>query len=110
MVSFHRPYAHERITMRRFPCDTVFMPKRSRRKSTPTKDENQVAFDAVSQVIALTEGAFQRPEKNAAAVALGRRGGLKGGKARAARLSPEQRRASAVKAARARWDKPQPTK
>lgn len=41
--------------------------------------------------------------KNPAAVALGRRGGLKGGKARAASLSPEQRSAIAKKAAQARW-------
>ena len=44
-------------------------------------------------------------EKNPAAVELGRRGGLKGGKARAAKLTPEQRSESARKAARARWAK-----
>jgi len=42
-------------------------------------------------------------EKNPNAVALGKMGGAKGGKARAARLSPEQRTASARKAALARW-------
>jgi len=42
--------------------------------------------------------------KDPAAVSLGRRGGLKGGKARAAALTPEQRSASARKAAKARWD------
>jgi hypothetical protein len=41
--------------------------------------------------------------KNAAAVALGRKGGLKGGPARAAKLTPEERVASAQKAAIARW-------
>jgi len=41
--------------------------------------------------------------KNAAAVALGRQGGLKGGKARAEKLTRKQRRDIAVKAARARW-------
>lgn len=46
-------------------------------------------------------------EKNPAAVALGRLGGLKGGKARAANLSPEARRAIATKAANSRWKKPQ---
>ena len=45
-------------------------------------------------------------KKNAAAVALGRLGGLKGGKARARSLTPEQRRASARKAAVARWSRP----
>ncbi len=44
-------------------------------------------------------------EKNPAAVELGRRGGLKGGKARAAKLTPEERSESARKAARARWSK-----
>jgi hypothetical protein len=36
---------------------------------------------------------------------LGRRGGLKGGKARAEKLTPEERKEIARKAARARWDK-----
>lgn len=41
--------------------------------------------------------------KNPAAVALGRLGGLKGGKARAASMSKKKRTESARKAARARW-------
>jgi hypothetical protein len=41
--------------------------------------------------------------KNPAAVALGRRGGLKGGKARAERLTPEQRSDIARFAANSRW-------
>ena len=41
--------------------------------------------------------------KNAAAVALGKLGGAKGGKARAAKLSPEQRKTIAKKAASVRW-------
>jgi hypothetical protein len=45
------------------------------------------------------------PEKNAAAVSLGRLGGLKGGKARAASLSDAQRREIASNAARKRWAK-----
>jgi hypothetical protein len=45
----------------------------------------------------------QRKAKNAAAVALGRLGGLKGGKARAAKLTASQRSASARNAAAARW-------
>lgn len=43
--------------------------------------------------------------KNPAAVALGRLGGKKGGKARAAKLSPERRREIAKKAAEKRWGK-----
>jgi len=45
--------------------------------------------------------------KNPAAVALGRKGGKKGGPARAASMTPEERAASARKADQARWaDRP----
>jgi hypothetical protein len=44
-------------------------------------------------------------EKNPAAVALGKLGGRKGGKARAEKLSPERRKEIAKKAAKARWAK-----
>jgi hypothetical protein len=43
--------------------------------------------------------------KNPNAVALGRLGGLKGGKARAAKMTPEQRKEIARKAATKRWSK-----
>lgn len=47
-----------------------------------------------------------RPKKkNPAAVALGKLGGQKGGRARAAKLSPEERKAIAQRAAKARWAK-----
>jgi hypothetical protein len=45
------------------------------------------------------------PQKNPHAVALGRLGGLKGGRARAESLSPEQRREIARKGAQTRWNK-----
>ena len=48
-------------------------------------------------------------KKNPAAVALGRKGGKKGGPARAAKLTPEQRSESARKAVQARWSKAAPT-
>ncbi len=44
-------------------------------------------------------------EKNPAAVALGRLGGLKGGPARAKKLSAKKRKAIAEKAAKTRWSK-----
>ena len=44
-----------------------------------------------------------QPEKNAAAVALGRLGGLKGGKARSDRLGPARRKEIAQQAAKQRW-------
>ena len=43
--------------------------------------------------------------KNPAAVALGRRGGKKGGQARAANMTPEERSESARKAVQARWER-----
>ncbi len=45
-------------------------------------------------------------EKNPAAVELGRLGGLKGGKARAEKLSATRRKDIAIKAAETRWAKP----
>jgi len=45
------------------------------------------------------------PAKDPAAVALGRKGGLKGGKARAAKMTAELRATIARKAAKTRWDK-----
>jgi hypothetical protein len=45
------------------------------------------------------------PDKDQAAVSLGRKGGLKGGNARAAKMTPEQRAETARKAAKVRWGK-----
>ncbi|MFZ2643183.1 MAG: hypothetical protein WA117_19480 [Verrucomicrobiia bacterium] len=67
-----------------------------------SKDVNQLAASIVAQV---TAGAQAEPEKNPAAVVLGRLGGLKGGKARAEKLSPKQRKQIAKAAADARWKK-----
>jgi hypothetical protein len=46
-----------------------------------------------------------QPQKNPAAVALGRLGGLRGGPARARKLSSKKRKEIAKKAAKARWEK-----
>ncbi len=64
------------------------------------EDENQIAARISSE----TTGS-PKPEKNPAAVELGRLGGLKGGKARAAKLSAKKRKEIARKAAKARWTK-----
>lgn len=69
------------------------MPKRS------SKDLNVTAFNVVQQAT----GQAAKPEKNPAAVALGRLGGLKGGNARAEILSASERREIAKKAAMIRW-------
>jgi hypothetical protein len=52
--------------------------------------------------------AANKQMKDPAAVALGRKGGKKGGLARAANLTPQQRSESASKAVRARWAKLKP--
>ena len=65
------------------------------------RDTNQIVHATVQGIIARTEPPM--PAKNLAAVALGRLGGLKGGKARAAALTPERRREIAKRAATARW-------
>ena len=82
------------------------MPKRSSIKRPRSKDENVLAKSVIDQIIEETESPdFDKSskEKNPAAVALGRLGGLKGGKARAASLSPKKRKEIAEKAAKARW-------
>lgn len=81
------------------------MPKRSR---TGKPDVNQMAanlIDAISGELARSEA---ETEKNPAAVALGRLGGLKGGKARAEKLSARKRREIARKAAQSRWGRAKP--
>jgi hypothetical protein len=79
------------------------MPNRSSTKKEP-RDVNRLAFDVVRS---FTSGEdFPEKEeraKNPAAVELGRLGGLKGGKARAEKLSAKQRREIAKKAATVRW-------
>jgi hypothetical protein len=67
------------------------------------RDANQMARSVMEHIERAVE---EQPGKNPAAVALGRQGGLKGGRARMDNLSPEQRRQLALKGARARWGKP----
>jgi len=78
------------------------MPDRSRKRP---RDPNQLAKLIVD--IATGEVADEQPDdgKNPAAVELGRKGGLKGGRARAERMTPEQRSEAAKRAAAARWRK-----
>lgn len=76
------------------------MPKRLSRKKTP-KDINELAAFIVEQTTAESEEPARK--KNPHAVALGRLGGLKGGRARAENLTEEQRKEIAQRAARARW-------
>jgi hypothetical protein len=80
------------------------MPERSRKRPT---DVNELAKQLVEEATGDAPAVDPDAGKDPAAVALGRRGGLKGGKARAARMTPEERAESARKAARARWGKTQ---
>ena len=66
-------------------------------------DINELAFNIVQQATGQKPKPEPAPEKNPAAVTLGRLGGLKGGKARAEKLSSAKRKAIAKKAAQARW-------
>jgi len=68
-------------------------------KERPPKDINVLAVRIVEGATIELEG------KNLAAVVLGRLGGRKGGKARARKLTPEQRSEIARKAAQVRWGK-----
>lgn len=78
------------------------MPNRSSKAKRP-RDANQLA----KFIADLATGELELPKtdegKDPAAVALGRKGGLKGGKARADKLSAKRRAAIAKKAAAARW-------
>ena len=82
------------------------MPKRSSKPIRP-RDANQLG----KLIVDLSTGEADEPAarvpddsgKNAAAVELGRRGGLKGGAARAKALSAKRRKEIASKAAKKRW-------
>jgi len=79
-------------------AQSCFMPKRS------SSDINQIAASIVAQSTGQpVPSTMPKPEKNPAAVALGRLGGLKGGKARAASMTAEKRKEIAKKAAVKRW-------
>ena len=75
---------------------------RKRVKEHP-QDPNQAAAWIVKA--ATSKNPPKIDGKNPAAVALGKLGGLKGGKARAMKLSKEQRKQIAQTAARARWSR-----
>lgn len=76
-------------------------------KKKRPRDLNQPAVSIVADATAEAkpEKLHNATGKNPAAVALGRLGGLKGGKARAAKLSAKKRKEIAKKAAEARWGK-----
>jgi hypothetical protein len=85
------------------------MPDRSKMRP---RDPNQLAYRIIQEATGQVPKYDPRedtkpvdPDKNPHAVALGRLGGLKGGAARAATLSPKKRSQIAAKAAKVRWGK-----
>ena len=84
------------------------MPKRSSKQKQGPEDVNETAFRVMQE--ATGDAPPEEDDgKNPAAVALGRLGGLKGGKARAKKLSKERRSEIARNAAKARWKKRGPS-
>jgi hypothetical protein len=92
------------------------MPKRLSKPRT-SDDPAQSAFRVLQHVIERSEGEAPKPvprnvvpisehhRKNPAAVALGRKGGMKSAKGRMEKIDPAERRRIASVAARARWAK-----
>jgi len=77
------------------------MPNRSSKKRQKAANEigKSIIDPATGEILMTDDG------KNAAAVALGGLGGLKGGRARADSLTVEERSRIAALAAKARWDR-----
>jgi hypothetical protein len=76
------------------------MPDRSRKRP---RDPNQLGKLIVDIATGDIEDTPDDSGKDPAAVALGRKGGLKGGKARAASMTAKERSEAARRAARKRW-------
>ena len=81
------------------------MPERSTKRLKRPRDFNQTAYQVMLESTGQVKPAEPEKPKDPLAVELGRRGGLKGGAARAAALSAKQRSRIAKQAARIRWRK-----
>jgi hypothetical protein len=79
--------------IREDPTDPILMAARAFRQATGAEPKTGKPEPAPG------------PEKNPAAVAMGKLGGAKGGKARAEKLSAQRRKAIARKAAQTRWER-----
>jgi hypothetical protein len=79
------------------------MPDRSSKRS---RDVNELAKQLVAEATGEAPPFDPAEGKDPAAVALGRKGGLVGGRARAAKMTAAERTAAAKRAADARWKKP----
>ena len=76
------------------------MPKRSRKPADLNKLASRIVDEATGEELPEIDNG-----KDPAAVALGRKGGKKGGKARASNMTAEERSEAARKAAHARWQR-----
>ncbi len=99
--AFSERSSHLRVYLQ--SCHTPYMPSRARTRGGKRADFAQVAVSIVEQAI----GDVLKPAegKNPHAQALSALGASKGGKARAANLSPKRRREIAKQAAAKRWGK-----
>ena len=79
------------------------MAKRKKKEHDFSLRALRIVQEATGQVERVAEE--PKPKKDFDAKALGHKGGLKGGKARAEKLTPERRKEIAQKAAQARWKK-----
>ena len=84
---------------------TRIMPDKRLKRPRDPAQLAKLMIDIASGEVEDREPTPEEQGKDPAAVALGRKGGLKGGKARADSLSPKQRSEIAQKAAKARWSK-----
>ncbi len=103
-----RPECVSALAILRSGVNNGSMAKRPRKRKRP--DLAKFGFDVMQRVIAATGDTPDKPARNLegkdpAAVALGRKGGLKGGKARAKKLGKRKLSEAARRAARARWGK-----
>lgn len=80
------------------------MTDQAQKRPKRPRDANQLARAIVAEATGETAMTHTQ-EKDQAAVSLGRRGGLKGGAARAERLTAIERKEIAQRAAQARWKK-----
>lgn len=108
--SKHWMTSHEVRELAQAEVDRLDAPIPITRERKRPRDPNQLA----KMIVDLATGAAEEDlnlvsatdsDKDSAAVALGRKGGLKGGAARAASLSSEQRKEIARKAAAKRWNR-----
>jgi hypothetical protein len=87
------------------------MPETRRKRPRDPAQLAKLMIDIASGEVEDREPDPPLGNKDAGAVSLGRRGGLKGGKARAAKMTADQRKDAARKAATARWaEKPKQNK